>query len=417
MKKAILAICSLGLIIILVTACGSTITKPFESMNTDDVVSANVELLLPDKPIALQEALNPHKEMPVIEMTDNVAIIRAIDSRVFWIKEQLKYYDTDNYFDGNTMIFKSVFTDLDGDESSVSYDLYYDPDGKLVYAEIAHYRYAHYSIYFQNDSLFHVEVGPFTTGGVSVNGGLTDVKAVIEKDEQFSFVLEDIAACSESAYSDISRQQMECVIANDFPAFTFEVIKTDKQELLEFSLEYTYTVSISCQEQPEIISQTFEVTSLIDGISVDNITNELSFVDMDFDGYLDIGIIFSRGTANVVFQYYRWDSGAGKYEETPFFEMVFIDYQLFPDTKQIIATSHSSTMSYGRVMYQLIDGEYVLLRAENVEIIKTGDGDHDYTWVVHIIEGQNEIYSETLTVEEYYDISAERDNALLHGVK
>ena len=69
MKKAILTICSLGLIIMLVTACGSTITKPFESINTDDVVSATVELLPPDIKV----------DLSLEEIGELVAILQTVE--------------------------------------------------------------------------------------------------------------------------------------------------------------------------------------------------------------------------------------------------------------------------------------------------------------------------------------------------
>ena len=212
----------------------------------------------------------------------------------------------------------------------------------------------------------------------------------------------------------IGGQRFEYTIADNLPAFTFEITKTDRQEMLEAGLLYTYQITVSCQEKPDLISQTFEFTSLIDGIRANSLFYEISFVDIDFDGYLDIEIEFGRGNANRMFQYFRWDNIEGQYEETPFFYMLYIWYHLFPDTNQIIAATHASAMSYGRDMYQLIDGKYVLLRYEYTEIVKSGED--DYEWVVHIVEdGRGEIFTETLTVDEYYNISPSRDNFLRYG--
>ena len=61
-------------------------------------------------------------------------------------------------------------------------------------------RGALYSIYFHNNELLHVEVGPFLEGGLSINGGMEKVEAVIKKDSSFNFVQEDISSCLESAY-------------------------------------------------------------------------------------------------------------------------------------------------------------------------------------------------------------------------
>mgnify|MGYP001141224642 CR=1 FL=1 len=57
-----------------------------------------------------------------------------------------------------------------------------------------------YSIYFHNNELLHVEVGPSLEGGLSINGGMEEVEAVVKKDSSFNFVQEDISSCLESAY-------------------------------------------------------------------------------------------------------------------------------------------------------------------------------------------------------------------------
>lgn len=57
-----------------------------------------------------------------------------------------------------------------------------------------------YSIYFHNDELLHTKVGPFSKGGSSIDGDMANVKAVIEKDSSYAFVLEDYSLCLENAY-------------------------------------------------------------------------------------------------------------------------------------------------------------------------------------------------------------------------
>ena len=198
-------------------------------------------------------------------------------------------------------------------------------------------------------------------------------------------------------------------ISDTFPAFVFDIVKMDKQEMLEIGLQYTYTITISCQENPELISQAFEVTSLIDNIN----EHEISFVDIDFDGYLDIEIKYTKSTGNNYFDYYRWDSIAGKYEETAFFHLLHSGYQLFPDTKQMISTNDYGT-SYTRRLYQLMDGEYVALRYEYAVVLRFPGG---YEWLVYIKSENREIHSERCTYEEYYDISPERDNVLRYGME
>ena len=54
-----------------------------------------------------------------------------------------------------------------------------------------------YSIYYHNDKLLHVEVGPFIKGGLFINGNMANVENVIKKDPSFAFVLEDNSLCLE----------------------------------------------------------------------------------------------------------------------------------------------------------------------------------------------------------------------------
>ncbi len=125
--------------------------------------------------------------------------MQKIDSRVAKIKNSLNYEYYKDYYDKGILVFRYFKHDFDK-ELSAEYNLYYDEQGKLIYAEITHYRGVLYSIYFHNDELLHVEVGPFFEGGPYINGGMENVKAVIKKDSSYAFVLDDISLCLEHAY-------------------------------------------------------------------------------------------------------------------------------------------------------------------------------------------------------------------------
>jgi len=126
-------------------------------------------------------------------------IMQKIDSRVTKVKDSLNYEFYKDHYDRDILVFRYFDHDLDK-ESFTEYFLYYDEQGKLIYAEITHYRDAAYSIYFHNDELLHVEAGPFFDGGPYINGDLANVKAVINKVSSYAFVLDDIALCLEHAY-------------------------------------------------------------------------------------------------------------------------------------------------------------------------------------------------------------------------
>lgn len=184
---------------------------------------------------------------------------------------------------------------------------------------------------------------------------------------------------------------LEVTIAEHFPSFTFDIEKVGEED----AKWNVYQISIACPEEPDLISQTFELSSPFES----GLSGVLSFVDIDCDGYLDIELVNYRGAANIGREYYRWDSHSNEYEEAPFFEMGGVDYEIFSDTRQIIVTTHSSASTYSRVLYQLIDGEYLELRTEYAQVIADDD---QYKFEVHILSEQGELYSETLSQEEYF---------------
>ena len=127
---------------------------------------------------------------------DTIEGIRQdIYNRVLWIKTHIDNQLHENYYEGGNAIYQYVTQGVEGD-SLATYFFYYNEAGKLIYAEIAHYRAALYSIYFHNNKLLHVEVGSFSYVGESfINGGLAEVEIVIAEDPSYAFVLEDIAFC------------------------------------------------------------------------------------------------------------------------------------------------------------------------------------------------------------------------------
>ncbi len=123
-------------------------------------------------------------------------IMHKTDSRVKKINDKINYNFYKDYYDGDIPMFRYFNNDME-QESLTEYWLYYDERGKLVYADITHYRGASYSIYYHNDKLLHVEVGPFIKGGLFINGNMANVENVIKKDPSFAFVLEDNSLCLE----------------------------------------------------------------------------------------------------------------------------------------------------------------------------------------------------------------------------
>jgi hypothetical protein len=128
-------------------------------------------------------------------------IMQDIDNRVMWINELIDQKWYEDHYDGDTVIYRYFDKGVDEDESLTLYDLYYDERGKLIYADIAHYRDVHYSIYFHDNLLLHVELGHFQYAGGSFKGGdISNVQVIISEDPFYTFVLEDLAFCLSHAY-------------------------------------------------------------------------------------------------------------------------------------------------------------------------------------------------------------------------
>jgi len=169
---------------------------------------------------------NPTKDagldfVPLFQSTEE--IIQNVDTRISWIveglgdfihkdgelygghyegfsyKEEKGYRD---YYNSGSLVYRAFSRDIDH-ENSVHYTLYYSENGQLAYSEMVHYRGAMYEMYFHNNELLHIKVGPFSSaeGAPFIDGDLAHAKAVIKEDDRFSFVLDDLSACLENAYS------------------------------------------------------------------------------------------------------------------------------------------------------------------------------------------------------------------------
>ncbi len=124
--------------------------------------------------------------------SDRNAILQKIDLQVKKIKNRINFNFNKDYYDEDIPVFRHFENGIE-QELFTQYYLYYDEQGKLIYADIAHYRGALYSIYYHNDELLHVEAG-------SVNSDMADVEAVIKKDPDYAFIQKDNSLCLEHAY-------------------------------------------------------------------------------------------------------------------------------------------------------------------------------------------------------------------------
>ena len=174
----------------------------------------------------------------------------------------------------------------------------------------------------------------------------------------------------------------------------------------EFNNTNTYLCTL---KQGDEVNQSFYIETN------ENLEHSLiDFIDMDFDGYLDMSVVRSAGNANRTFQYYRYIAKDKAFEEIPFFSAVSVDIKLFTDTKQIIVTSHDSAYSYEREMFQYSDGSYTCMRREYVESIDFESFAYDLR-IAECNDEEIELFSVNLTSDEYYGDTSIRDNYLRFG--
>ena len=141
----------------------------------------------------------------------------------------------------------------------------------------------------------------------------------------------------------------------------------------------------------------------------------IEFIDMNFDGYLDMSIVYYSASANQNCDYYRYIPNNNVFEETPFFRANSIEIKAYPDTKQIIVTSRSSGYDYERTMYKYINNEYICMRREYAHSIDFDTMTYDLRIVQYTGDAQDVVYEISLTLDEYYGDTTIRDNYLLYG--
>ena len=141
----------------------------------------------------------------------------------------------------------------------------------------------------------------------------------------------------------------------------------------------------------------------------------VEFKDMDFDGCLDMSVVWATGIANRTYQYYRFYETTTEFEEKPFFSAISVGLKSYPDTKQIILTVRCSGYDYERMMYQYINDKYIYMRREYIESIDLDLMTYDLRIIQYNGDVTTELFSIILSVDEYYGDYIIRDNYLRFG--
>jgi hypothetical protein len=218
----------------------------------------------------------------------------------------------------------------------------------------------------------------------------------------------------------ISSFSFEDTVDNLHPALQFFVEETPYPDY-----QYNYKILISCAELPEYIPQTISIVSPTKwNVELDR-EHYIDLVDIDFDGYNDIQVCTGKGVVNTLYAYFRWhvylfddEDDEDNFETEPFFEMVTMWYDLYPETKQIISTVRNNAASRTREMYQLEDtqnggwyGSYKLIRHETQDLAQS-----ENEILTTVFFGERNIFSKMFSSDDYDGTDIVNDNYLRFGV-
>jgi len=178
-------------------------------------------------------------------------------------------------------------------------------------------------------------------------------------------------------------------------------------ELNQFIHKYYYLFVLS-DKNNELQSFLIESAEMLTSSSI-------IFKDMDFDGYLDMGVVWYKGLVNYDYQYYRYVANEQIFEKLPFFNVSYAGIEIYSDTKQIITFNRINACSYEKRMYQYFEGEYIHLRSEFLKSINLDSQEYDVRIVEYDGDIVKEIYSAIMSQEEYYGDSSTLDNYLRFG--
>ena len=202
-------IMSLVLLVFSITGCSSNSYSNYPTSSDMPIISNEYPT---NNGSASEIKLSPDDSVKGMVLKSQKAILQEINERVSWINENAEQsakeeFSDDNADYGYTQYINNIlvcryFSYYFDHERFAVYVLYYSESGQLIYADISHYRGTMYSIYFQNDELFYVDVESSIGKETSIRGGMEEINNAIETSDEYSFVLEDIRVCLAYAYKE-----------------------------------------------------------------------------------------------------------------------------------------------------------------------------------------------------------------------
>ena len=181
MKTIVVLVCVINILLYALSCNTNSMSTSQKNRLVDDecVYLTSTPLCIIDHSLTVDE----HSEISAFtddnEDNDIRNIMNIINDRVLWIIEHrgsprqnsnegrfcgtLTFIDNDvyqDYYDGSTLVYREGGVEYyDKLEGAVMFDLYYDNEERLVYAEITQYRYHTYSIYFFDEKILFLIVG------------------------------------------------------------------------------------------------------------------------------------------------------------------------------------------------------------------------------------------------------------------
>ncbi len=146
--------------------------------------------------------------------------------------------------------------------------------------------------------------------------------------------------------------------------------------------------------------------------------HSLKFVDLNFDGYLDIDARYYMAAGNDVHRFFLWNKDAMRYEAATIGNMEVSWYSLYPDKGVITSYVHDSAVSGVSELYKVEDGEIALQRVVDTTAF---DGDTnnyhlrvtDYTTGAEVVT-REEVYPEE---DKHYEVLEQVDGLLWEGIE
>jgi hypothetical protein len=145
-------------------------------------------------------------------------------------------------------------------------------------------------------------------------------------------------------------------ISPDLPVFAFHFAGKPDNSLGD--IEVTEEPSTS-------VVQTIENSTDWSAVAPRLVTDVLTPIDANFDGYEDLQILSNcGGTGNCSYDFYLYDPVTNKFVHNEFLSNNLCSPEFHDDTKQVTTHSHGSVSDWENDTNQYDDGHYTLIRQE-----------------------------------------------------